>query len=83
MKHSSSKNYAKHCFNFERTLVEKIGLDTDYRPVVSNGRKVEISHRKIDMGFKHTGITDFSTVYFYNLLFVIFRVPNLENRLRH
>jgi hypothetical protein len=41
MKNSSSKNYAKHCFNYERTLVEKIGLDTDYRPVVSNGRKEE------------------------------------------
>ena len=81
MKHSSSKNYAKHCFNFEWTLVEKIGLDTDYKPVVSNGRKVEISPRKIDMGFKHTGISEFATVYL--ILFVIFRVPNLENRLRH
>ena len=60
MKNSSSKNYAKHCFNYERTLVEKIGIDTE--PVVSNGRKeekiVEISHRMIDMGFKHKGITD-------------------------
>ena len=39
MKNSSSKDYAKHCFNFEQTLVEKIGLDSYYMPVVSNGGK--------------------------------------------
>ena len=33
---SFSKNHAKHHFNFEGTLVEKIGLDSYYRPVVSN-----------------------------------------------